>query len=246
MISGHDEELLIRGYLLGRLTTEERDAVGRRLLEDAEFFDQVQDEEDHLIDAAARRELDSADAASLAEMLRVSSQEHRLAFAEALTRAAGARRRAAAWRYAAVAAGVLLACGSAWLAWDNYRLRARLAVVVPPPREQQVAAVYPLFLPATVTRGPGTARSVRIPGSAEIVELQLDLGAASPGPYWVVLRTAPGETVATQRAERPAADAPLRVPVSAALLQPGSYEVEVSTESGGARRPVQFYYFKKE
>lgn len=245
MASGHGEEQLIRGYLLGRLSAEDRDTVGRRLLEDAEFFDHVQEQEDDLIDAAARGELDPAETASLTDMLRSSAQEHRMAFAGALGRAAGARRRLAGWRYAAVAAGVLLACGATWLAWDNYHLRGRLATA-PQRQEQHVAAVYSAFLSGGVTRGSASAQSLRIPRGAEIVELQLDLAGASGGPYSVVLRTTSGLTLATLRAEQPAAGAPLRVPVSAALLQPGSYEVELAAESGGVRRPVEFYYFKNE
>lgn len=241
MTPGHGEEQLIRAYLLGRLAAEERDAVGRRLLEDVAFFDRVQEQEYDLIDAAARGELDAADTASLTEMLRISSQENRMAFANALARVSGRRSRLAWWRYGAVAAGVLLAFGSCWLAWDNYLLRGRLAAT-PPQQERRVAAVYPLFLAEGVTRGSSAVQSFRIPGGAEIVELQLDLGGGAGGTYSVVLRTLPGVTLAMQRA----VGAPLRVPVPAALLRPGSYEVEVATEGDGGRRPVAFYYFKTE
>jgi hypothetical protein len=147
------------------------------------------------------------------------------------------------WRYAAVAAGVVLACSSAWLAWDNYILRGRLAAPATTGQEQQVAMVYPLYLPAGVTRGSGVGQGLRIPAGAGIVELQLEFSGGTAGSYSVELRTTGERTVATQRAEPPGAGAPLRVPVSAKLLAPGRYEVEVGTETDGVRRAVEFYYF---
>jgi hypothetical protein len=240
-----DEDQLIRAYLLGGLSPAERESVGRRLVEDADFFERVQAHENDLVDAAAGGELDPTDAASVSALLNAGLQQHRLAFARSLRRAARRRSRQVAVRRYAVAAGILLACAAAWLAWDDERLRTRRILPGPPPVQQSTVTVFPVFLPAGVTRGSGRARSVHIPRDTAIVELQMDFAQAGTQAYSVILRNAQGQTLALLRNQH-ANRGMVLAPVAADLLPAGNYEVEISLEAGGKTGPLEFYYFKTE
>jgi anti-sigma factor RsiW len=82
-MTGFDEENLIRRFLLGKLSAEERERVGERLFTDEEFFAQVDAFEDELIDDFARGKLSAEDRERFEQQFLITDERReRLEFAQ--------------------------------------------------------------------------------------------------------------------------------------------------------------------
>jgi hypothetical protein len=121
-----DDELL-RSYLLGELPEEEAERLEQRLLAEDDLFELSEAVEADLLAACDRGELTGEERERVLRQLAASpSGRERLALARALNTLAGRtrqvlpfRQRAAqrpAFRWAALAAGVLVAAGLSWFA----------------------------------------------------------------------------------------------------------------------------------
>jgi hypothetical protein len=147
-----EEVILIRRYLLGEITEQDRDPIEARLLTDPQYFNQLVRVEDELTDQYVRRELSQHEREMFeGHFMTAPQRRENVAFAMALHRyvsseangrrvAGGARARTAfltylspRWRMARNAslacAALLLAVAVAWLLMETARLQRRLAEV---------------------------------------------------------------------------------------------------------------------
>jgi hypothetical protein len=204
-----DDELL-RGYLLGDLPEEEAEGVESRLLAEDDLFELSEAVEADLLAACARGELSAEESERVLRRLAASpSGRERLALARALNALAGAPAATvlpfarpaappsrATFRWAALAAGVLVAAGLSWVAlesrhggesapWIAHERPAPANPVAPPP-ETQAQATAPAPIPPpkpvqsvfqlalTSLRGSEATETLRIrPGSD--VELRISV-----------------------------------------------------------------------
>lgn len=258
----------IEQYLLGGLPEERRLEVQRRLFSDPSYYDQICDLEADLLDAYVRNELDPATSARLAPILESSDAQDRLRLARVLAAAwrppevlrferpapsffsrmlAGAARLFAGQTTRLVMAATcgLLVGGVLFYPRTTTIPPANNRVALPPAPASANNAIFATFLPAGVTRG-GSERLVNVPQSAELVTLQIELPETAPA-WNAELRTVSGTRVWSQTGppSQTSGGAPIfPMTVLSSLLQPGSYEVELSAEEPGGFRPVGYYYFR--
>ena len=101
MIPGlqHEDEILLRHYLLGQASAEEQRTIEQRLLSDQDYFDQLLRFEEELTDEYARGEMESPDREKFeGHFLNSPERRESLAFSQALTRYFLARRQQSAIR----------------------------------------------------------------------------------------------------------------------------------------------------
>src|SRR5262245_4603124 len=137
----HDDELL-RSYLLGELTGDQADDLERRLLTEDGLFELSEAIEADLLAECAQGGLAPAERERVQQRLASSPQgRERLKLARSLSLLAAREsklpvlpfvRRAApsrqpAWRWAALAAGILAAAGLAWLVVHPHNDRKKTA-----------------------------------------------------------------------------------------------------------------------
>ena len=150
MKTTHDTDRDLRNYLLGELDDAGRDAFEVELLADDDAYAALLAAEDDLIDAYARGELAGAERAAFeTRFLPRPDSAERIAFARHLAtltaRGAAARSGAAgfgerlgrwfgvlrspvpALRLAPLAAALLLAVATGWLAWNGFEMSGRVA-----------------------------------------------------------------------------------------------------------------------
>lgn len=214
-------------YLFGRMPPAEREAFQEALLEDEELDGRVQDRENDWIDAVARGEASSEDAAALREYLAETGQEHRLRAARALERRPA--RTVTRWLGGAAAALVLLAA-------SLFVLRRAAERAPAPP------AVIPVVLAGAATRS-ATAEVTRVEIPAEGAEVAFFIEAGKEpdaAGYRFLLRGAGGRGWFETEGRPWPPDG--RLQVRAPAPAPGRYEVEVqAVTAGGESRPVAFF-----
>jgi hypothetical protein len=206
MKSNPTDDELLRSYLLGQLPEEAADRLERRLLAEDDLFELSEAVEADLLAGYAQGGLAPAERERVQRRLASSPQgRERLALARSLSSLAGRdpktavlpfTRRAAtaqrlAIRWAALAAGLLMAAGLAWLNLgpvhrETHEKPAPVIAAVPrahevpkapgpekaaPPAPEPVKAVFQLAL--TSLRGAESAEKLRLPAGAGTVELQI-------------------------------------------------------------------------
>src|ERR1051325_9735797 len=91
MLSNHNDSIIIRQYLLGKLAGAERDQFEERLFMDDELFGELLATEDELIDSSISGELDQEDAESFATGFLVTPErQQKWLFRKGLQRASNA------------------------------------------------------------------------------------------------------------------------------------------------------------
>ena len=244
----------IRQYLLGELPESERPALEERFFADDEFFDQLLDAENDLLDAYVRGELSRGQQERMAAKLeREPGAQRELALASALARAASrtarVRRSFSGWLWTLAATAAALAIWGGWLATANREMSQRLLAFERRPAPAP-PGVFAVSIPAGQQRGSGPSASppIVVPPSAEFVSLSLQLAPGEPyRDYSMILRTARGEEVARFAGLSPttlAGSTAVEVYLQASLLPAGEYEVALAGETAGRTEPVGFAYFQ--
>ena len=238
------EELI--AYLLHQMPEEAREAFSERWIDDPELYEQLRQAESELLDGYARQELDAVQRTQVETYLLTSEhQRQKLAFAGALQSALS--RPAARWTarravsLAAAAALVLVAGLSLWFLVQTRQLRRELvrSREAPPP---VAGALYAAALSPDVSRGTARATSIAVPASAEVVRFDLELEPGDENGSYTVTLSSAGVVLWKEepvRADRRGAAfvAPAWIPRR--LLQPGTYEVQLSN----AGTPLAYYHF---
>jgi hypothetical protein len=265
-----DDELL-RGHLLGELPEEDAERLERRLLAEDDLFELSEAVEADLLAACDRGELTAAERERVLGRLASSpAGRERLALARGLNALAGAQANhppaavlpfkgrpvapsptRPAFRWAALAAGVLVASGLAWFAlhpqhggesapWIAREVPAPARPVPAPEAQAQAAPAPPAPKPApepvksvfqlalTSLRGSEAPEKLRVRAGTRDVELQISVeemtGLQS---FQVAVRNQAGETLWKGRRE-PATLHGVRVVVidlPAERLPAGMYEI---------------------
>ena len=244
----------LRSYLLGTLSAEDTEAIELRLLEDNAFFELAEAVEGDLLAACVRGDLSSEDRDRVLRRLAVSPRgQSRLAIAEGLNALANGatatkamrtavvvpflrrqpRRQAPGFRFAAMAAGlVLVLFGSLRLAVQTARPGTGAAT-----RNQVAEAVRPAVRTAVFQLALGVTRSAQestlltIPAGTRLVEIQLPLSEGEPFASYratVLDNTSEAEVWQGDLAPRPGpAGSMVVVSLPAAKLPQGSYRIEL-------------------
>ena len=269
----HDEtdDELLRSYLLGKLPEEESERLERRLLAEDDLFELSEAVEADLLAACDRGELAAGERDHVLRRLASSpSGRERLALVRALNalasasvhpsaaailpfkERAGAPPRPARYRWAALAAGVLVTAGLSWIAlrpphggesarWIPRETPApahpvpqpapgALARATPqaPKPPEPVKAVFQLALASL--RGAEGPEKLRIPAGATNVELQISVeGMAGLKSFQLSVRDRKADTTVWKDTLEPTVLHGVNVLVidlPAATLTPGTYEIE--------------------
>jgi hypothetical protein len=260
-----DDELL-RSYLLGELPEEAADRLERRLLAEDELFELSEAVEADLLAACDRGELPPAERERVLRRLASSpGGRERLALARSLNTLAGSpaattapvvpfRHRAPApsrpaFRWAALAAGLLAAAGLSWYAlerphggespaWIAQERPApaspraveapRVPGTPPAPRPEPVKAVLQLAL--TSLRGAEAPEKLRVPTGTGVVELQIAVeGMEDLKSFHLTMRNRRAETVWKGEGLEPknlGGARALVVDLPADRLPAGTYEIQ--------------------
>jgi hypothetical protein len=237
------EDRVIRSYLLGEMTADERAAFQERIFEDDELFARLCEAEDDLTDALASGELSAGEARNMRAYLEASSQQDRLTFAQALSRVKPRPAARRAWQWALpLAACLVLGVAALLLAVRNQHLESRLAQVAPPP--SAAGGVYAVQIRPGTLRGAGERLALHIPTDSRIVELRLPIRA--PGTferYRVDVALASGRQIFSETIPGPLS-AELPVAIARAALPNGDYEIALSgIAPEGSAQPIEYYYF---
>jgi len=203
------DPVLLRSYLLGELVEAEADALEIRLLNDDALFELAEAVEGDLLAAFARGDLAVDDGQKVVRRLAASPRGRaRLALAEGLTSQAQALPRAPlpfrprvpqaerpVFRFAAMAAGVLVTAGGVWLALQIAhlgnapfnRLPSPLPKTMPvplssPPPEQTPSAHIAAKAPAK----PAPRRSRVVPAFVFELALSTTRSAEQPRPVMTI------------------------------------------------------------
>ena len=258
-----DDELL-RSYLLGELPEEAADRLERRLLAEGELFELSEAVEADLLAACDRGELAPAERERVLRRLASSiSGRERLALARSLNTLAGSPMAAAApvvpfrhrapalsrpaFRWAALAAGLLAAAGLSWYALERPHggeSPAWIAQERPAPASprEPVAPLAPVSAPQpgpvkvvlqlalTSLRGAEAAEKLRVPTGTGVVELQVAVeGMEDLKTFHLTVRNRQAETVWDDRGLAPKTLAGVHVLVvdlPADRLPAGTYEIQ--------------------
>jgi hypothetical protein len=238
------DDRLIRSYLLGEMSAEERAAFQQRPFEDDEVFLRVLAAEDDMADALAKGELPQDEAARVRTFLEESSQRDRLMFAQAFARMESAPKRGSSlwvWRALPLAACIVLSAISLWLAVRNRELQTPIAGLRP--ATETSGAIFAARIPAGRLRGSGTRPALEIPADTRIVELRLEV--RSPGSfqrYRFDVNRASGQAIISIVVPGPLA-AETVVAVPRTNLAPGDYELALSGLQGDQAKPIDDNYY---
>ena len=209
------DPMQLRDYLLGRLSEEERDQIGNRILEDPDFFDEMKEAEADLLDDLVRGKLAEADRAETERLFRDCSE--RVRFAKALsTRVSPARK---GWRALGIAATITVLLAGGWL-WTRQN---RVSPI--PPRAENVFA---FSLAPNIVRGAARIPAVEIPAEATAIRISLEAntgGVASP--WQARILDSGNQSVHSQSGDLDAAAVQVTLETARTNLRPGSYRVEL-------------------
>jgi hypothetical protein len=174
-------EAALRAYLLGKLTESEVEQVEVRLVEDPDFFAQMESAEDDLLDAFARGNLDADDRAKFVE--RFGADSRRLRFAKALAQRTTSRkvmpfvRRP--WVGLAAAAALIIVVGTVVVQRETpVAPDAPAAPVAPAAPDALVAPVAPVAPASRATFSLGSSRAASGPAKVVVASdaVRVDLG----------------------------------------------------------------------
>jgi hypothetical protein len=228
-------EAALRAFLLGKLTESESEQVEARLLEDADFFGQMETAEDDLFDAFARGALDQDEQARFLE--RFGGDEHRRRFATAFAQRTSAGRKVLPfahrrWIDLAAAAALVIAVG---------------AFLIPRGSETNVAPAAPRSAPVTSapitttvslalgsSRAAGGPAKVAIDRDAARVDFRIRLNPADKYPAYAAEIRSQTDLIIWGDVVQPSSDGGdlvVHATVPAERLPPGTYEIAVR---GGA------------
>jgi hypothetical protein len=264
MESNRADDELLRSYLLGELPEDEADRLERRLLAEDELFELSEAIEADLLAEYARGGLAPAERERVQRRLASSPQgRERLKLARSLSVLAGrepqasvlpfAARHVAAPRrpvfhWMALAAGLFVAAGLAWLAlerpYGHQETHESPAPVIaatprahevpkPPapvvtPAPEPVKAVFQLAL--TSLRGAEATEKLRVPAGAGTVELQISVEGMEDLPsFHLTLRNRKAQTVQEWTGLKPRNLNGVRalvVDLRAERLPAGRYEIQ--------------------
>jgi hypothetical protein len=238
------DDQIVRRYLLGDVTEEQRARIEERCFTDHEFFEQTLAAEEQLIDDYLRNALGPAkrrrfEEHFLASPRRRARVEFAAAVMEKLSRPAPPRPRLVG-RLALVATFAALALAAVWLQAQRSglrrevsRLQADLERKVSPP------TVSFVLTPGLVRDVAAAPRRLVIPPDSR-VRLELELRPATPySRYRVFVRTPEGEEVWSQEVSAPVVELP------PGILRPGDYVVSVQgVTAGGEALPLPSYSFR--
>jgi anti-sigma factor RsiW len=232
---------VLRRMLLGDLAEAEREELEARLLEDPELFEAYREAEGSLLDALVRGELPAEEARKL-EMVFAASTEGRAKLAVARELAKG-ETRPARFRllrfpssprgWMALAAMLVLAVLTGWLAVENQRLREQREDLDRRQGKPTVTLELPLAL-LTPRSERQDIPSIEVPATAANLALAMDLRGLPAHPaYRVRVRNPGGELVYAEAGLRPPEPESLvlEVTVPASAFAPGRHEVALDGET---------------
>ena len=234
-----DGELRI-AYLLGKISLEEREALGDRLFADPAFAQLMEESERDLLDRYARGALGAEDRAAVEAHLLASDRQNakvRFAVLMAARQPAPVTRRMPSW-VVPLAAVLVLAAGLGLL-----RLRSSQSNPVEPTTQREKTptaapapppAVFAALLSPGGTRD-GALQEVHLPATTGILRFDLESPPPADAPGYGVRLLRGAQILWSQENVLPTreADQPilsLRVPASA--LAAGSYEFAVRGKNG--------------
>ena len=268
-----DDDQVLKRYLLGELSEEERAAVQDRLTSDEDYFDFLCTVETDLLDAYVRGELSAGEREQVERSLLTAPHARaRLAFAKALAAetARTGRKRLPVWRTGPsillAAAGLVVVVGIGFLALQNRKLGEQIATLETQRSALQSAehdlelrlnraqtgsgapVTMSVLLSPGVVRGAGQAKQIAVPASTQLVELQLDPEGDRHAAYRVTLKTTAGAKVWEQTNLAPQstpAGRMLSVWLPASALARGDYELTLEGISNGGKAELAGYYYFK-
>jgi hypothetical protein len=240
-----DEELRI-AYLLGRVSNEEREAVGDRLFADPAFAELMEESERGLLDQYARGTLVGEDRAAVeAHLLASDRQRAKVRFAALMagrTDVQARRRPALRNRWivplGAIAA-IFIAAAVIWMARSGSSQSNPVAQVAQKPRAEATASVEPPAIFAALLSPGGTRdgarQEVHLPAKTGVLRFDLELDPATKAANYPVRLLRGAEVVWSQGDVLPTVEAgqpilSLRVP--ATTLAAGSYEFVIRQKNG--------------
>jgi hypothetical protein len=251
-------------YLLGTLPEAERLRIEQAFFSADEAFEAMLAAEDELFGEYALDTLAPDQRAAFeARFLATPEGRRKLAFATALMEALGrhdsvrAKRPLGAFarvlvdrawlQVAAVAAVIVLAVATAWLARDlgrarsaaesaraqqegqRLRLEGELAEARRAPAAPLVASVV---LSSGLTRGSGDVVRIVLAPNVDVLRVQLEAARVAPGSFRATLRTAEGDVIWSGPASRAPAGDLMAIDLPAPLLSTHDYEITLSVPSG--------------
>ena len=276
MKSNPTDDELLRSYLLGELAEDKADALEERLLKEDELFELSEAMEADLLTEYVQGGLAPAERERVQRRLASSPQgRERLALARSLSRLAGSDPKAAVLpfaqrdapsrrpmlRWAALAAGIVVAAGLSWHIWQAppeptsshqeggeshssvitetshaHEVPAPPPAPVPPPPAPVKPAVFQLAL--TSLRGAESAEKLQVPAGAGTVELQISVeGMENIPSFHLTVRNWKAETVWERTGLKPKNLKGVRalvVDLPAELLPAGSYEIQAQGLAPGS------------
>jgi len=257
-------------YLLGTLPEAERLHIEEAFFATDEAFEEMLAAEDELFVEYARDALAPDERAAFeARFLATPEGRRKLAFAtalmEALARHTTVRApRPAGWfawspldrpwlQVALVAAVLVLAAATGWLARDLARSRSAAASVGRIARadlerekaqraqlERDLAAArtapagplaVSVLLSPGLTRGSGEVGRITLASDTDILRVQLEAARLAPGSYRATLRTAEGDVIWSGRVSRGPANDVIALDLPARLLSTHDYEMALNDAS---------------
>jgi hypothetical protein len=236
-----DRELQI-AYLLGRISEQEREAVGDRLFADPAFAELMEESERDVLDRYVRGALSAEDRAAVeARLLASDQQKAKVRFAALMAGKADTQiRRKPSWinPLAAIAA-VLLIAASAWMLRSRNSESNPVEHAVQQEKTATTLSVEPPVIFAALLSAGGTRdgaqQQVHLPAATGLLRFDLELDpAAKAANYPVQLLHGP-QVIWSQQDVLPVKEAgqpilSLRVP--GAVLATGSYQFVVRWKTG--------------
>ena len=233
-----DEELRI-AYLLGRISNEEREAVGDRLFADPAFAELMEESERDLLDQYARGALSGEDRAALeAHLLASDRQKAKVRFA-ALMGGRQARRRSSWMLPLGAIAAVLIVSAGIWILRSRNSQSHPVAQVAQQQTAGATASVEPPAIFAALLSPGGTRdgarQEVHLPAKTGVLRFDLELDPATKAANYPVRLLRGAQVVWSQEDVLPTVEAgqpilSLRVPATA--LAAGSYEFVIGRKNG--------------
>jgi hypothetical protein len=234
-----DEELRI-AYLLGRISNEEREAVGDRLFADPAFAELMEESERGLLDQYARGALGGEDRAAVeAHLLAADRQKAKVRFAALMAGRMQARRRPSWVIPLGAIAAVLIVSAGIWIARSGNSQSNPVAQVAQQRRAGATASVEPpAIFAALLSPGgtrDGTRQEVNLPAKTGVLRFDLELDPATKAANYPVRLLRGAQVVWSREGVLPAVEAgqpilSLRVPATA--LAAGSYEFVIRLKDG--------------
>jgi hypothetical protein len=229
-LSSEDRDLLKR-YLLGGLSEEEREALRERVLESNEQFELIREVEDDLIDDYASGRLQTRERAAVEQFLRQSGQLGRIDAARAL--AVSARGRAAKnnWAVWPMAAAIVLCIALAILALTLRSQRDEAESKLLAKVSSRVGgSVVTLRLEGESFRGSGDTAKAAVQLRDAIGTLILELpGVTDGGTPW---RAEVESYGGARKVGGGWGSGPVTLAIPASAMTAGRYRIEVRRENG--------------